>query len=316
MKLEVGKRYVTRKGEVTSPLERSNIVGVSDDGYPFMAEVDSDLYTWTVDGCFYASTALCDRDLVEEYSEPVPDAPISSVDPVAEKLDVVIALLGVIAENVAKLANPPMIVKSPTNEELRDMTANSPRMTEKQIRSVRFKFPEEPGARHVVGSVQIRPVFQPGSYGMPDNLDKVAHRDIEKTTGIDNFLTATEVLAAQEAARKSPRTLGLDAYGPDVITPLTGVDVDRAHCEAGIHDGCDCLKPEKKESPELPWTVNWSPQAGQDPYALSVVTYHFGDDYCPQFPGHYVKHEPGSGCATIRPISDIYADIARYVVTE
>lgn len=65
MKLEEGKRYRTRDGQETSPLEKN-----FDAFYPFGAEVDGFPYTWTEDGRYFQSATSKHRnDLVEEIEE-------------------------------------------------------------------------------------------------------------------------------------------------------------------------------------------------------------------------------------------------------
>jgi hypothetical protein len=62
MKIEVGKRYLTRNGEITTPL-----ILTSYDSYKFAAEINHTRFTWTEDGKFLEGTADHHGDLVEEY---------------------------------------------------------------------------------------------------------------------------------------------------------------------------------------------------------------------------------------------------------
>jgi hypothetical protein len=63
--LELGKRYVTRTGKVTSKME--NLRG----HYPFMAWVDGYGGTaWTDDGHFHSDKKEHELDIVAEYKEP------------------------------------------------------------------------------------------------------------------------------------------------------------------------------------------------------------------------------------------------------
>jgi hypothetical protein len=73
MKLEVGKRYVTRGGKVTSKMEPLY------DCYPFMAWVDGyGGISWTNDGHYLSDKKEHELDIVAEYKEPVKvEAPIN-----------------------------------------------------------------------------------------------------------------------------------------------------------------------------------------------------------------------------------------------
>jgi hypothetical protein len=65
MKLEVGKRYVTRGGKVTSKMEPLY------DCYPFMAWVDGyGGISWTNDGHYLSDKKEHELDIVAEYKEP------------------------------------------------------------------------------------------------------------------------------------------------------------------------------------------------------------------------------------------------------
>ena len=73
MKLEVGKRYVTRIGKVTSKMEPLY------DCYPFMAWVDGyGGISWTNDGHYLSDKKEHELDIVAEYKEPAKvEAPIN-----------------------------------------------------------------------------------------------------------------------------------------------------------------------------------------------------------------------------------------------
>lgn len=73
MKLEIGKRYVTRYGGVTEPLR----ISVTED-YPYTAKIsDSTLlagFTWTEDGRQGLDLDVDEPyDIVAEYCEPAPE---------------------------------------------------------------------------------------------------------------------------------------------------------------------------------------------------------------------------------------------------
>lgn len=74
MKLEYGKRYVTRDGRVTTPLEPNPIYGSN---YPFMAHVDDEPRTWAEHGSYSLSSITREEraDLVAEYPEPLAGSP-------------------------------------------------------------------------------------------------------------------------------------------------------------------------------------------------------------------------------------------------
>jgi len=61
MKLEVGKRYRTRDGRETSPLENGN-----NHAYPFKAKVGGHIAYWTEQGFWYLAGVPNRLDLVEE----------------------------------------------------------------------------------------------------------------------------------------------------------------------------------------------------------------------------------------------------------
>jgi hypothetical protein len=67
MKLEYGKRYVTRDGRVTGPLEE-NRVGCWEDSHPFHDPVTKN--TWTQFGRWSPSNKDNKLDLVSEYIDP------------------------------------------------------------------------------------------------------------------------------------------------------------------------------------------------------------------------------------------------------
>lgn len=66
LKLEVGKRYVTRGGRVTAPLDRDGL-----ETYPF---TDGDTSTWTEYGTVFHSGKDRD-DLVAEFDIQIPGIP-------------------------------------------------------------------------------------------------------------------------------------------------------------------------------------------------------------------------------------------------
>lgn len=71
LKLEVGKRYVTADGKVTSPLEYDQY----DNFYPFRGTLTPDYgiwgnENWTADGRYMKSEPTPAADLVAEYVEP------------------------------------------------------------------------------------------------------------------------------------------------------------------------------------------------------------------------------------------------------
>lgn len=66
LKLEVGKRYVTRGGRVTAPLDRDGL-----ETYPF---TDGDTSTWTASGTVFHSGEDRD-DLVAEFDIQIPGIP-------------------------------------------------------------------------------------------------------------------------------------------------------------------------------------------------------------------------------------------------
>lgn len=85
MQLEVGKRYVTRDGNVTSPLVR--IPGL----YPFQGVVGEkiDQDTWKEDGGYYSDGGYSEWDLVAEYKPKTED-----VFPKASRLDLILDEIG------------------------------------------------------------------------------------------------------------------------------------------------------------------------------------------------------------------------------
>lgn len=70
LKLEEGKRYVCRNGDVTTPLVWDDVGGKTD--YPWDGSVDGRYKCWTVDGKLWLeeSNIEHDFDLVAEYVEP------------------------------------------------------------------------------------------------------------------------------------------------------------------------------------------------------------------------------------------------------
>ena len=73
MKLEYGKRYVTRDGRVTTPLEPNPNSGTR---YPFKAYIDDEPLTWDQSGMFDKDWESDeDEDLVAEYREPLAGSP-------------------------------------------------------------------------------------------------------------------------------------------------------------------------------------------------------------------------------------------------
>lgn len=72
LRLEVGKRYVTRSGTVVGPLEPSN-----DPTYPFKYEVN----TWTPEGTLFANGSTSAADIVGVHPESEAQAPAATEDP-------------------------------------------------------------------------------------------------------------------------------------------------------------------------------------------------------------------------------------------
>jgi hypothetical protein len=64
MKLELGKRYRTRDGQETSPLEKSNNLF-----YPFIAQINAIIHYWTEKGSWSRFESYHLLDLVEEIEE-------------------------------------------------------------------------------------------------------------------------------------------------------------------------------------------------------------------------------------------------------
>jgi len=64
MKLEPGKRYVTREGEVTGPLYKND-----SEGWPFVGRVDGFNLSWRESGRYIRGRESA-QDLVSEYTEP------------------------------------------------------------------------------------------------------------------------------------------------------------------------------------------------------------------------------------------------------
>lgn len=76
MKLEVGKRYVLRNGEVTEPLEET-----SDPVHKFAARAKNIVKrTWTESGHWLDGSTDKDLDIVAEYVEPQPQQPLRWVE--------------------------------------------------------------------------------------------------------------------------------------------------------------------------------------------------------------------------------------------
>lgn len=72
MKIEAGKYYKNRAGEVLGPMEHN-----SDDVYPFICQADGRYRSYTVDGIFYVNHSGED-DIVEEVNAD--GSPIESVE--------------------------------------------------------------------------------------------------------------------------------------------------------------------------------------------------------------------------------------------
>ena len=69
MKLEVGKRYVARNGDVTEPLR---LKGGDELDHPYAGKVGDAFASWTEDGAwFYDMKNEEELDLVAEFVEPV-----------------------------------------------------------------------------------------------------------------------------------------------------------------------------------------------------------------------------------------------------
>lgn len=85
MKLELGKRYVTRDGRVTSPLSHFDQEGAL---YPYCARIDGELDEdyWQADGAYLYDGRAYKFDLVREYVDTDPFPVASRLDQVMDEV--------------------------------------------------------------------------------------------------------------------------------------------------------------------------------------------------------------------------------------
>jgi hypothetical protein len=69
IKLEVGKRYVTRNGKVTGPMELTPDIHAQALGYYYRAEIEHHVMTWSTDGSLVINHSHV-LDLVCDYQQP------------------------------------------------------------------------------------------------------------------------------------------------------------------------------------------------------------------------------------------------------
>lgn len=80
MKLEIGKHYLTRDGQITGPLTKNEFDPLG--AFPFMSDGDNRRHFHTKSGGHYALGNISKHDLVAEYAEPpYPETSNESCDP-------------------------------------------------------------------------------------------------------------------------------------------------------------------------------------------------------------------------------------------